>query len=105
MQAWIDSLWNNPAQAAWYVFALLTLIVTIYHRAEPRIKALAARTTNKYDDKFVSFMGAVLSAITVFLDAAKMVAPKLASVGPTIPAVKPQPKKSKPRKSKVSHGS
>ena len=66
---------DHPAEAGWIVFAALTLIVTVYNSVESKLHALVAKTSNKTDDKILSFVSKVIGAIYVILSAIRLIVP------------------------------
>lgn len=73
---WSEWISQNPAEAAWVAFGILTVFIAAYQRFEPRFKALAAASKTKIDDKLVYGLGVLLAWIAILLDFAKLVVPK-----------------------------
>lgn len=88
---WTEWISQNPAEAAWIAFGILTVIIAAYQRFEPRFKALAAASKTKIDDKLVYGAGVVLAWLGVLLDFAKLVVPRGASslIRPVAPPARP----------------
>lgn len=64
---------EHPAEVAWMAFGLLSLLVTAYKSQEARIKAYAARTPNRTDDKLVR----VLDGLSAVFDVLRLFVPHL----------------------------
>ena len=84
--AWVVA---HPAETGWAIFGTLTTVVTVYRLNEPKIRARAAKTVTKADDKLVWFLDGLVAVFEI----AKLFVPHGIARSPR-PAVQPvvQPK-------------
>lgn len=69
---------QNPWQAAWALFGVLTTLSTVYRRFEGRLKRYAARTMWEGDDRIVAALSSLSLWVAVLGDAVSAVAPTFA---------------------------
>ena len=71
--------WNwiseNPAEAAWLAFGVLSVCAVAYGRMEPRLKAWAGRSDTTVDDKLVWGLSHTVGLLTLVLDVFRELAP------------------------------
>jgi len=60
--AWIA---ENPGAFAWICFGILSAAVMAYRANEERIRAMAARTETKADDRFVALLDGLVAVFEV----------------------------------------
>jgi len=81
-------MWNwvqeNPAEAAWAVFGIITTIILAYRAIEPSLKVWVKRTKNTTDDKILWTISHIIHLFSILLDAAALVVPYFAGKPPDL---------------------